>query len=54
MATVVVLLFASYLVVDAFVGFSIVLVIGVLAAVYGLVDPGQERSIEIESEQRVS
>lgn len=54
MATVVVLLFASYLVVDAFVGFSIVLVIGVLAAAYGLVDPGQERSIEIESEQRVS
>lgn len=53
MVTLITLLFASYLLIDAFVGFSIVLGIGVLAAVYGLVDPGQERAIEIGSEQRV-
>ena len=53
MVTVVALLFASYLLIDAFVGFSIVLVIGVLLAVYSLVDSGQGRAIEIGNEQRV-
>jgi len=54
MVAIIALLFASYLLIDAFVGFSIVLVIGVLVAVYGLADPGQGRAIEIGSERRVS
>lgn len=45
MVTIVALLFASYLLIDAFAGFSLVLVIGVVGAAYGLVDPGQEREI---------
>jgi hypothetical protein len=40
MAAVVTLLFASYFLVDAFVGFSIVVGIGVLVAIYALVEPG--------------
>lgn len=56
MAAVVTLLFASYLLVDAFVGFSIVLGIGVLVAVFSLVDPdlGGRRSGGIGSKQIVS
>ncbi|NKL24967.1 RcgA family putative transporter [Rhizobium leguminosarum] len=56
MAAVVTLLFATYLLVDAFVGFSIVLGIGVFVAVFSLVDPGlgSRRSNEIGSRQIVS
>ncbi|MBD9445059.1 MULTISPECIES: hypothetical protein [unclassified Rhizobium] len=56
MSAVVTLLFASYLLVDAFVGFSIVLGIGVLVAVFSLIDPGLggRRSSEIGSKQIVS
>ncbi len=39
MSALVAILFASYLLVDAFVGSSFVLCVGVLAGVYGLVDP---------------
>ncbi|SEI19275.1 hypothetical protein SAMN05216228_10793 [Rhizobium tibeticum] len=56
MAAVVTLLFATYLLVDAFVGFSIVLGIGVFVALFSLVDPGlgSRRSNEIGSRQIVS
>ncbi|SEP33839.1 hypothetical protein SAMN05216228_10926 [Rhizobium tibeticum] len=56
MAAVVTQLFATYLLVDAFVGFSIVLGIGVCVAVFSLVDPslGSRRSNGIESRQIVS
>ncbi|NLS07313.1 hypothetical protein HGP14_28940 [Rhizobium sp. P32RR-XVIII] len=56
MAAVVTWLFATYLLVDAFVGFSIVLGSGVLVAVFSLVDPGlgSRRSSEIGSKQIVS
>ncbi|TBC12924.1 RcgA family putative transporter [Rhizobium ruizarguesonis] len=56
MAAVVTLLFATYLLVDAFVGFSIVLGIGVFVALFSLVDPGlgSRRSSEIGSKQIVS
>ncbi|RVN85966.1 RcgA family putative transporter [Sinorhizobium meliloti] len=56
MAAVVALLFAAYLLVDAFVGFSIVLGIGVFVALFSLVDPGlgSRRSSEIGSKQIVS
>ena len=40
MSAVVALLFASYLLINAFQGFSILLGIGVLLAIYGLIDPG--------------
>ncbi|OCJ02505.1 hypothetical protein A6U85_30545 [Agrobacterium sp. 13-626] len=40
MSAVVALLFASYLLIDAFAGFSIFLGIGVLLGIYGLCDPG--------------
>ncbi|NTG30091.1 hypothetical protein G6L08_23375 [Agrobacterium rhizogenes] len=40
MSAVVALLFVSYLLIDAFAGFSIVLGIGVLLGIYGLCDPG--------------
>nr|WP_201009209.1 hypothetical protein [Rhizobium rhizogenes]QCL09375.1 putative membrane protein [Rhizobium rhizogenes]QCL09544.1 putative membrane protein [Rhizobium rhizogenes] len=40
MSAVVALLFASYLLIDAFAGFSILLGIGVLLGIYGLCDPG--------------
>ncbi|MGO4440990.1 RcgA family putative transporter [Rhizobium sp. RAF56] len=56
MAAVVTLLFATYLLIDAFVGFSIVLGIGVLVAVFSLVDPGlgSRQSNEVGSRQIVS
>lgn len=40
MSAVVGLLFATYLLIDAFDGFSILLIAGVLVATYGLFDPG--------------
>jgi hypothetical protein len=40
MSAVVALLLASYLLIDAFAGFSILLGIGVLLGIYGLCDPG--------------
>lgn len=40
MSTVVALLVAGYLLIDAFAGFSILLGVGVLLATYGLFDPG--------------
>ena len=40
MSAVVALLFASYLLIDAFAGFSILLGIGMLLGIYGLCDPG--------------
>ncbi|TIV10772.1 MAG: hypothetical protein E5V94_04610, partial [Mesorhizobium sp.] len=40
MSAVVVLLVASYLLIDAFAGFSILLGVGALLAIYGLIDPG--------------
>jgi uncharacterized membrane protein YhhN len=39
MSTVVGLLFTTYLLIDAFDGFSILLIAGVLVATYGLFDP---------------
>jgi len=43
MSAIVALLGAGYLLIDAFVGFSIVLGVGVLFAIYGLFDPGVGR-----------
>ncbi len=40
MSGVVTLLFAAYVLIDAFAGFSILLSIGVLLGIYGLCDPG--------------
>ena len=40
MSGVMALLVASYLLIDAFTGFSILLGVGVLLAIYGLIDPG--------------
>lgn len=40
MAAVVTLLFAAYLLIDAFVEFSILLGIGVVVAVFSLIEPG--------------
>jgi hypothetical protein len=40
MRTVIALLVAGYLLIDAFTGFSLILGIGVLLAMYGLIDPG--------------
>jgi hypothetical protein len=56
MAAVVGLLFASYLLIDAFDGFSIFLGVSVLLALYGLFDPelGQGRNAELEGNQGVS
>ena len=48
MAAVVALLVASYLLIDAFSGFSILLGIGLLLALYGLIDPGFGRGREGE------
>lgn len=49
MSSILGLLFISYLLVDAFVGFSILLGIAVLLAIYGLVDPalGRRRASEL-------
>ncbi|MQW36742.1 RcgA family putative transporter [Sinorhizobium meliloti] len=56
MSGVVALLFASYLLIDAFDGFSILLGTGTLLATYGLFDPefGRWRANELGSNQRVS
>ncbi|TCL65804.1 hypothetical protein [Rhizobium sp. BK251] len=56
MSAVVGLLFATYLLIDAFDGFSIILIAGVLVATYGLFDPefGLPRSRKSESNQGVS
>lgn len=43
MSAVIALLVAGYLLIDAFAGFSILLGVGVLLAVYGLFDPGLGR-----------
>jgi hypothetical protein len=55
MSAVVTLLFAGYLLIGAFAGFSILLGIGVLLAIYGLVDPGfgQSGANELGSNQSV-
>jgi hypothetical protein len=56
MSAIVGLLFTSYLLIDAFAGFSILLGIGTLVATYGLVDPGlgQRRAGDLGSHQIVS
>lgn len=56
MSAVVALLLVSYLLVDTFSGFSILLGLGVLLAMYGLVDPGfgRGRASEIGNDQSVS
>lgn len=56
MSAVVALLGSSYLLIDAFSGFSILLGLGVLLAVYGLIDPGfgRGRASELGSDQSVS
>ncbi len=56
MSTVVALLLAGYLLIDAFAGFSIILGVGLLLAIYGLFDPGfgQWRTAELGNHQRVS
>ncbi|MDN5926511.1 MAG: hypothetical protein L0I29_05495 [Hyphomicrobiales bacterium] len=56
MSAAVALLLASYLLVDAFSGFSILLGVGVLLAMYGLIDPGfgRGRASELGNDQSVS
>ncbi|MEI2302227.1 RcgA family putative transporter [Ensifer sp. MJa1] len=56
MAAVVGLLVAGYLLIGAFAGFSILLGVGVLLALYGLFDPGfgRWRATELGNHQRVS
>ncbi|MEY9103772.1 hypothetical protein ABIA24_006745 [Sinorhizobium fredii] len=56
MSAVVGLLLASYLLIDAFEGFSILVGVGVLLATYGLFDPefGRWRASELGSNQSVS
>lgn len=56
MSAIVGLLLTSYLLIDAFAGFSILLGIGVLIAIYGLLDPrlGQRRAGELGNHQLVS
>ena len=56
MSAVVGLLFVSYLLIDAFEGFSILVGVGVLLATYGLFDPefGPWRASELGSNQSVS
>ncbi|KQV83434.1 hypothetical protein [Rhizobium sp. Root1220] len=56
MAAVVTLLFAAYLLIDAFVGFSILLAIAVVVAVFSLIEPGlgRGRSSEVGTKQIVS
>lgn len=55
MSAVIIVLFASYLLVDAFVGSSFVLCLGVLVGLYGLVHPGLGRECfsRVGSSQRV-
>ncbi|MBY5337083.1 hypothetical protein HFO99_24745 [Rhizobium leguminosarum] len=56
MSAAVGLLFASYLLIDAFTGFSILLCLAVLLAMYGLIDPelGRWRASDWGSNQNVS
>jgi len=56
MSAVVGLLFTSYLLIDAFTGFSILLGIGVVFAIYGLIDPGfgRWRASDLGNNQSVS
>ncbi|MCB1466134.1 MAG: hypothetical protein KDK08_03045 [Rhizobiaceae bacterium] len=54
MSAIVALLVANYLLIDAFPGFSILLAVGVLLAMYGLIDPGLGRASELGNDQRVS
>jgi hypothetical protein len=56
MSAVVALLVVSYLLIDAFAGFSTLLAITVLLALYGLIDPGfgRERASELGNNQSVS
>lgn len=56
MSAIVTLLVASYLLIDAFSGFSILLGLGVLLAMYGLIDPGfgRGRASELGNDQSVS
>lgn len=56
MSAVVALLVVSYLLIDAFAGFSTLLAITVLLAIYGLIDPefGRWRASELGNNQSVS
>lgn len=56
MSVVVAFLAISYLLIDAFSGFSILLGVGVLLAIYGLIDPGfgRWRASELGNNQSVS
>lgn len=56
MSAVIALLVAVYLLTDAFSGFSILLSVGVLVAIYGLIDPGfgRRRASELGNSQSVS
>lgn len=56
MSAVVALLVVSYLLIDAFAGFSTLLAITVLLALYGLIDPGfgRGRASELGNNQSVS
>ncbi|TIT87211.1 MAG: hypothetical protein E5W59_21390, partial [Mesorhizobium sp.] len=56
MSAIVALLVAGYLLIDAFAGFSILLGVGVLLAIYGLFDPGlgRWRASKLGSNQSVS
>ncbi len=55
MSAVVAILFAGYLLIGVFAGFSILLGIGVLLAIYGLIDPvfGQSQASELGNKQGV-
>lgn len=55
MSAVVVLLVVSYLLIDAFSGFSILMSVGVLVAIYALIDPGfgRTQASELENSQSV-
>ena len=52
MSAVVAFLFAGYLLIDAFAGFSILLAIGVLLGIYGVCDPwlGKSRINKVGNE----
>lgn len=54
MAAIIALLVVSYMLIGAFVGFSILLSVGVLIAVLGLLDPGFGRGRAREDNQNVS
>ncbi|TIU18875.1 MAG: hypothetical protein E5W49_16535, partial [Mesorhizobium sp.] len=56
MSAVVALLVVSYLLIDVFAGFSTLLAISVLVALYGLFDPGlgRWRASELGNNQSVS